>query len=433
MGTLLLAVGTALSGCAAAGDLAPGAEGGDFGPAGGIEVELEVAAFRDTEGAPLLRVRGSFPRSRLLFQRETEMGRDARWTASYRWRAVIRDRGGRQVGGGSYGGRVVLPPGYGREDPTARVRFSRAFRPPEGRWSVEVTVEDEGSIRTGRAAAEASAPPGAEGGPGLSDIELLEGGRRDGERVRIGAHLPPGTDLLGFRFETYGLEVEATARYGATGPSGERIDLGSRRVPAGRRGTVTDRVDITGMEPGSWTLTVRLESRAGPLESRKGFRVQRPLLETGRDGPASARQMTLYASGETVERFREGDEGARIAFVDSLWKSLDPTPTTERNEAKEEFVRRLRHAEERWGARGRVGWESDPGRVYVAYGAPDEELEERAVIAPRGPLDEPREVLRKRWVYRDPAAVFTFQLERDGEWVLRRDLSTGPPPGSGNE
>ena len=420
-----------LAACAGSGGLEPPG-GRPFGPPTGIEVELETAAFRSPSETPVLHVHASFPRNRLLFQRAGGPGGDPdRWSASYLCRVVIRDEGGDQVGGGTYPGEVVLPPGARREDPGARIRFFETFDLPEGRWEVIFTVEDEGSIRTGRAQTRASAPAGAGGRPGISDIELLTPAPVGDHRVRIGGHLPHDAASLCFRYEVYGLTRTRRMRYAVVGTDGALQEMGSRTLPAGGHTAVTDSVGIVGLGSGTWTLALTLEGE-GPA-SRKDFRIRRPLLEQGADREAGARQMALYAADETVERFRALGEEARIAFVDSLWREVDPTPGTERNEVREEFSRRLEAAEERWGARGRAGWDTDPGRVYVAYGAPDEELEERAVITPRGPLDEPREVRIRRWVYRAPAVTFTFEVGRDGRWVLRRDLSTAPPPAAGSE
>lgn len=436
MNTVLLACGVLLSGCAPAGEAGPARWRDAFAPSSDIDVTIEVAAFRDERGEPILHISGCFPRYRLLFQREEREGGTSVWAASYSWRAVIRDREERQVGGGTYAGRVALPEGARREDPAPRVRISGRFPLPEGRWSVEVAVEDERSIRRGEAEARAEAPSGADGAPGVSDIELLGPGGpdRSGGEVLVGGRVRWDAECLRFRYETYALETAGSITYTVRGGSGERTRLGEREGVPGRRVAVTDSVNIRALDPGSWTLGVEVEVPGGVLGSRRPFWIQRRLLETGAARDPAARQLRLYASGQSVERF-EGmeDPQERVAFVDSLWSVLDPTPGTPRNEAQEEFVRRLEHAEERWGERTQPGWDTDPGRVFVAYGAPVEELEDRAVIAPRGPLDQPREVTIRRWVYRDPPVVFVFQLEEDGRWVLRRDLSTGPPPAAGNE
>lgn len=55
------------------------------------------------------------------------------------------------------------------------------------------------------------------------------------------------------------------------------------------------------------------------------------------------------------------------SFIDSFWTRRDPTPGTDRNEMREEHLRRLEFANEHLD-----GSHLDRGRVYILYGAPDE-------------------------------------------------------------
>ena len=67
------------------------------------------------------------------------------------------------------------------------------------------------------------------------------------------------------------------------------------------------------------------------------------------------------------------DEKQREEWLRKLWKSKDPTPTTERNEFKEEHERRVAYAKYYFGSyfKGERLWD-DRGKVYVKYGEPDE-------------------------------------------------------------
>ncbi len=61
----------------------------------------------------------------------------------------------------------------------------------------------------------------------------------------------------------------------------------------------------------------------------------------------------------------------RQSFVEQFWLRRDPTPDTEENEYKEEHYRRIAYANDHY-ASGIPGWKTDRGRIYIAYGAPDE-------------------------------------------------------------
>lgn len=61
------------------------------------------------------------------------------------------------------------------------------------------------------------------------------------------------------------------------------------------------------------------------------------------------------------------------AFVEEFWERRDPTPSTPRNEYKEEHYRRFQHALKTF-QEGVPGWRTDRGRVYIIHGTPDREL-----------------------------------------------------------
>ncbi|MCS7023859.1 MAG: GWxTD domain-containing protein [Bryobacteraceae bacterium] len=61
----------------------------------------------------------------------------------------------------------------------------------------------------------------------------------------------------------------------------------------------------------------------------------------------------------------------REQFIEQFWLRRDPTPDTQENEFKEEHYRRIAYANERF-ASGIPGWKTDRGRIYIAFGPPDE-------------------------------------------------------------
>lgn len=67
------------------------------------------------------------------------------------------------------------------------------------------------------------------------------------------------------------------------------------------------------------------------------------------------------------------NRAAKEEFVKEFWLKRDPTPTTERNEMKEEFDKRVEYAN-RWfdeKGDGNSGWDTDRGRVFLVFGMPD--------------------------------------------------------------
>jgi len=77
----------------------------------------------------------------------------------------------------------------------------------------------------------------------------------------------------------------------------------------------------------------------------------------------------------------------REQFVEQFWLRRDPTPDTAENEYKEEHYRRIAYANERF-ASGIPGWKSDRGRIYIAFGPPDEREEHPTGGTYNRPIEE---------------------------------------------
>ncbi|MCP4725077.1 MAG: GWxTD domain-containing protein [bacterium] len=60
----------------------------------------------------------------------------------------------------------------------------------------------------------------------------------------------------------------------------------------------------------------------------------------------------------------------KAALYNSIWKSLDPTPTTELNETKREFYRRVMFANDLFKGPNE-GWETDRGMIFILFGPPN--------------------------------------------------------------
>lgn len=83
----------------------------------------------------------------------------------------------------------------------------------------------------------------------------------------------------------------------------------------------------------------------------------------------------------------------RERFIEQFWLRRDPTPGTAENERKEEHYRRIGYANQRFGAKGKHGWTTDRGRIYIVYGPPDE-IESHPSGRAGGPPFE-------QWLYRE--------------------------------
>lgn len=118
-------------------------------------------------------------------------------------------------------------------------------------------------------------------------------------------------------------------------------------------------------------------------------------------------------------------------WLDHFWKRRDLTPDTYTNEARIEFERRVRLANDKFSHPKRMGVVTDAGRVLVIYGNPDDT---------EGATSSANDGYRyELWVYRhriatQPLAVFLFRTNGPREMVqvysnVPGELSGSIPPG----
>lgn len=85
-------------------------------------------------------------------------------------------------------------------------------------------------------------------------------------------------------------------------------------------------------------------------------------------------RFTRYiATGPEREQFDElQGVDAKRAFLHRFWKDRDLDRVTERNEYRDEYLRRVQLSQQEYTVGVHQGWLSDRGRVRIVYGEPDE-------------------------------------------------------------
>lgn len=83
-------------------------------------------------------------------------------------------------------------------------------------------------------------------------------------------------------------------------------------------------------------------------------------------------EVVYIISPEEVDAFnRLATDEEREQFIEEFWHRRDPDPDTPENEVREEHYRRIAYANEHY-ASGKPGWKTDRGRIYIAWGKPDQ-------------------------------------------------------------
>jgi len=101
------------------------------------------------------------------------------------------------------------------------------------------------------------------------------------------------------------------------------------------------------------------------------------------------------------DEINSGSKEERQRKFENFWKQQDPTPGTAFNEILFEFYSRVDSVNRVWGDKRTPGWNTDPGRIILLYGQPDE-VEDNS-LSPIKPY--------LRWTYflEDQTLNFTFQ------------------------
>jgi GWxTD domain-containing protein len=90
--------------------------------------------------------------------------------------------------------------------------------------------------------------------------------------------------------------------------------------------------------------------------------------------------MIIAQSGELSSWDKSLSISAKRNFLTGFWARRDPTPDTPRNEAREDFYKKVEYANRayRRASRDEAGWRSDRGRIYLRNGQPDDVLRQGA-------------------------------------------------------
>lgn len=104
----------------------------------------------------------------------------------------------------------------------------------------------------------------------------------------------------------------------------------------------------------------------------------------------------------TYDEINSGNDEERRRKLEAFWEKQDPTPGTPFNELKKEFYSRVDSTLTRFSTRGKLGWETDPGRIFILNGPPDK-IDDHSL----DPIPTPY----MKWIYRqdDREVVYVFR------------------------
>jgi GWxTD domain-containing protein len=373
----------------------------------------EAIAFQDGEGS-FAAVRIEIPYNQLSFAK-TEAGYGAQFDL-----IVLVLQGDRQVNGDIWHEVLSVPDRATLGGRAARYHRRFLLPVPPGQYTLEVAVSEPSSGQEGRVRLALLVPLTLPNATRVTPLLVgacgLQGAIADlmlDARVRTDFTDPPEevcvyADLIHPEIAADSVTVRWTL---AGDTAGDAPARGEERFAAGAgRTRLQWRLPITARLVENYRLQAAVEVGGEQVSAEAAFGV---LSESTEALDPFFRDMldalTYIADESEVDSLRMAAPDARRARWDEFWKRRDPTPETERNEAKDEFLERLHYANAEFAAT-RPGWMTDRGRIYIRYGAPD--------LIEREPIQSssyPVEI----WHYDAPGLVFVF-VDRGGygEYVL---------------
>lgn len=184
-----------------------------------------------------------------------------------------------------------------------------------------------------------------------------------------------GSDTLHFYFESYGFA--AGRRLVAAAVNGERRDEWRDTLVVTGTDSVASHVFL--IPPGALTIG-RYE-----LQLRRGDSVlaSSPIVVTFSDQYAIANVedivslLRYFPAVDSLRGILRLPPAERGAAWRKFWRESDASPSTPENEAIDEYLIRVRIANERFRDEGTAGWLTDRGEVYIRLGEPDAIVDSR--------------------------------------------------------
>ena len=148
---------------------------------------------------------------------------------------------------------------------------------------------------------------------------------------------------------------------------------------------------------------IRLESKLDP-ESREFYSTVRYIISK------EEKKIILELPPSEIEN-----------FIKNFWKRRDPTPLTEENEFKAEYLDKIEMANKLFQGGGKLGYIQDRGRIYMLLGPPDERYAQPVGKYSRVKSSESWIYYKKyriRLVFIDHFGDGEYTLERPSTWAL---------------
>jgi GWxTD domain-containing protein len=341
---------------------------------GSIRFPVEVRAIPGGDDGGRLEVTYSVTHEALVFLRE-----GGGFEAAYELTIILLD-GDRQIAGDSWRREVRVGTYEETSSRKVAIKETLVLDAPPGRFVIRIMLESTntrafglyedvieiaalspGSLTVGtvvferRSAASGSDSVGYEPNP-----ERVFGEDFPHARARFPVYGSPGTEYV----------IEHSVLW----QTGDREKSSRDTVVQTELSTEhTFDFGVLDLEVGYYLYEVRLRPLGdGDGSSGKArFSVITSPKSWGDDFEKMLAQVSIVASRDEYDVLIEAEPEDRDAAWEEFWRGRDPSPGTPENEFRDEFMRRLAYVNTHFRTIIE-GWQTDMGRIYIEYGAPDD-------------------------------------------------------------
>jgi GWxTD domain-containing protein len=330
------------------------------------DVYFRVGTSSSYEGKPRTRVEVFFdvPYEELNFLKS-----DDGYKAALDISVVFIDKAGEQAGGDVW--RREIAANTFEETKMATKRFASyvEFRIPPGKYGMRARIEDLSSGRVG--VIERDVNVRAFGG---ADLELSDPLFLHFLSDTVRFPNPSREYVQGARgaltFSAYRaiLKDSITLETSLEDSRGEVWTSGPVLLSPVSEQTKTIVFSVDTFPADTFSFVLMLEDS---VLARWPFVVRRPFFLDDDRYFDRVESMRYIASDAELKELKSAAPEERRETYNSFWKSRDPVPSTQRNEAEIDYFSRVDYSNRHFGGL-LEGWKSDRGRIYIQYGKPDE-------------------------------------------------------------
>jgi len=370
-GTRLIALAAAVAASLPAASPAARIDPGALPSYGGIRFVAEVTAVPTLAGPGVVEVDYRVAYDELLFLRH-----GGGYRARFEVTVILYDTSGRQAAGDSWLRAVDVATFEETNSRRRSVQEVLSVDASPGTYDLRIRVRSVDTRSSGLIERRIVVPEAVPGTLSLGTITLehadpsgegyvVHPARRFGEddpvaRARIPVYADRGT--------RYTAVVTITTDAGTVMKT-----FADTLVQSDWRTEIVRDFPVLDLEIAPYVLVVRVVPATGGEEvtGRARFEVVTSPASWGNDFEKMLAQIGYVASMDEVDRLRDAPEEARDRAWREFWKRRDPDPSTDENEYKDEFFRRLGYANANFEGIAE-GWQTDMGRIYIQYGEPDD-------------------------------------------------------------